>query len=102
MNTQPQDIAWRFILTDLPRDPRAVYAGTVGIGKTTRSTVHIMDQIQYLRPINQKRDSEEIQLLKKLVAQQGGGKAQLSTPHVPSGPTFPDYKLPIPTHIKAV
>ena len=75
MNTQPQDIAWRHILLDIPRDPQVVYGGTIGIGKVSRTSVAVMNQIQYLQPIAQKRESEEVQLLRQLVQQRKGGQA---------------------------
>ena len=73
MFTQPQEIAWRHIMVDIPRDPNVVYGGTIGIGKVSASSTEVRNQIQYLQPIAHKRESEEVQLLRKLVNMRAGG-----------------------------
>ena len=44
-----------------------MFGGTRLLGRVTREPERILKMVTYLQPINQKRESEEITLLKQLV-----------------------------------
>ena len=52
---------------DLPRDPRISFGGTRLLGRVKREPQRILKMVTYLQPINQKRETEEITLLRQLV-----------------------------------
>ena len=75
MNTVSEAAAMSQTVLDLPRDIRIVFGGTRLLGLVKREPERILNMVQYLQPINVKRESEEISLLRKLVQMKQGRAA---------------------------
>ena len=67
MNTIREEFAMAATILDLPRDPTKVFEGTRLLRQVRRTPSVIRNMVQYLQPINVKRESEEVMLLRKLV-----------------------------------
>ena len=89
MDIIPLSEAWKHILQDLPADPNVRFGGTLldlGGQKFRADTIR---NIPTPVPINEKRESDEMALLKKLMAAKGGAKPGGPPPGPAPGPGGP-------------
>ena len=68
MNTVPEEVAFAHLVVQLPADRRVRFGGTRLVRERRAGGDIIRNMVQGLQPIQQKRESEEIALLKKIVA----------------------------------
>ena len=82
-----QRVAWATDVTQLPRDPRVRYGGTIILDKGVEKTTFINVLPPHIQPISVKREDEQTALLKKILKGVGGGDP--ARPGGPAGPVHP-------------
>ena len=67
MNTVSEEVAFAHLLVDVPADPRVKFGGVQLVSERGVRQDVIRNMVQGLQPIAQKRDNDEIAILKKIL-----------------------------------
>ena len=84
MNVVREEIAFAHTIADIPADPRVRFGGTLLVTERGARQDVIRNMVQGLQPIAQKRDNDEIALLKKILM----ASVQKTAPTGQTGPNF--------------
>ena len=82
MNTVREELAFAHLMVDVPADKSVHFGGTRLVTERGARQDVIRNMVQGLQPIAQKRDNDEVALLKKILL------ASVQKKSAPSGPNF--------------
>lgn len=88
MNVIPEEVAWAHLVMQVPADPRVHFGGVRLIRERKYGADIIRNMVQGLQPIAQKKDNDELAILKKILQMSQGAAAAPKMQRPPPGVNF--------------